>query len=586
RLLLSRYGRQGVVVNEDFEIKSFRGDTTPFLAHASGSASLDLLKLARPDLVMPLRMALSRATTENQFVSEKHRTRSPAGELEVMIDILPLSAKPASKRLFLILFQEQPVESSSRSKKKDAAPDSKNSRKMKAGETQSVRDELAASKAYLSEIIEQHEASIEELQAAAEEIQSSNEELQSTNEELETTKEEVQSTNEELTTLNDELQQRNREIGEIAGDLANVFASTTIPIAIIGRDLRLRRFTPALSRVMKVIPTDAGRPLSDVKLSFTLPGLDRLISNSIETLAVNRALAKHDDGSMWAVTIRPYQTLEKRVDGAIIVFTDGSEASEERRLALEAAEVARAAAVRSVEELSAAVGRRDRAEGDRTLLLLRLQSAQEEERAHFSRELHDELGQHLTMLGLGLSELSTTAPTGSEIGRRTDELRAIVNTLGRELHGVAQRLRPKGLDDFGLEAALSSYAQDWSKQTGIALDLHISEESERLPLLIETAAYRVAQEAMTNIAKHSGATRAGITIERRDGSLNLIIDDNGKGFESRVVSPSSHAADGMGLIGIRERIALLEGSVQIETGLGDGVTLYIRIPIERSLLGA
>src|SRR5205085_2541207 len=151
----------------------------------------------------------------------------------------------------------------------------------------------------------------EELRAVGEEIQSSNEELQSTNEELETTKEEVQSTNEELSTLNDELRSRNRELDELAGDLANVLASTSIPIVLVGRDFRLRRFTPAAGRVMKVIPSDIGRSLGDVRLRFQLPGLESEITNAVETLAVSRHLVQDDDGGWWAMTIRPFQTVDR-----------------------------------------------------------------------------------------------------------------------------------------------------------------------------------------------------------------------------------------------------------------------------------
>jgi signal transduction histidine kinase len=413
-------------------------------------------------------------------------------------------------------------------------------------------------KTYLSAIIDQHEATIEELRAAGEEFQSSNEELQSTN---------------------DELRHRNREL---ASDLANVFAVTTIPIAIVGRDLRLRRFTPAASRVMKVIPTDVGRPLGDINLCFNLPNLEALIDHSVETLAVTRHLVEDNEGSWWALTIRPYQTVDRRVDGAVLVFADGALASEERRLAVEAAEAARVTALRSSEVLSASITARDRADADRTAVQRDLDSAQEDERRRLSRELHDGLGQHLTALGLGLQSLSNVTPPGSEVDRRVEELRALVRELGQELHAVALRLRPKALDDFGLEPALSSFAHEWSKHSGIAVDVHAPTNSERLPGLIEGAVYRVAQEALNNVAKHSAAKRASVTIERRDGHLHVIIEDNGKGFDFNLLGRSRTGGAGLGLLGIRERMALLGGTVEIETALGRGTTLYIRVPIARS----
>lgn len=194
-------------------------------------------------------------------------------------------------------------------------------------------------------------AANDELRTANEEVQSSNEELQSTNEELETTKEEVQATNEELTTMIEELRHRNQELAALSSDLANVMASTTIPIIIVYCDLRLRRFTPATKRVIKVIPTDAGRPLSDLMLRVAMADLETKVTRAIETLTVTEEDVQDEDGRWWAVTIRPYQTIDGRVDGAVLVFTDvdatkryGEQAekeSERRGQLLDASELAR-----------------------------------------------------------------------------------------------------------------------------------------------------------------------------------------------------------------------------------------------------
>jgi two-component system CheB/CheR fusion protein len=560
RALLGHFGRRAVIVNPDRVIVGFRGDTTPFLAHKSGSASLDVLELVRPDLVMPLRMALGHAMAERQVARGKHVTATAEGERQVTIEVLPLSAPVDVKQSFLVLFDEEPLNVAALAEPGPETPEDQSTRaRSQTEEVQTLREELASAHRYLSELIARHEASIEELRAAGEEIQSSNEELQSTNEELETTKEEVQSTNEELSTVNEELRNRNRELAESASDLANLLSSTTIPIAIVGRDLRLRRFTPATTRVMKVISTDLGRPLSDIKLCFELPNLETLIADSIETLAASRHLVQGDEGMWYTLTIRPYQTIDRRVDGAVLVFADGTEASGERRLLHEAAE-------------------KTRAEADRNALLRRLDSAQDDERRRLSRDLHDEVGQHLTALGLGLHGLSNVALPGSEVDLRAEALLTLVGTLGQELHAIALRLRPKVLDDFGLESALSSYVEEWSKQTGIAVDIH-APESKRLPPLIESAVYRVAQEALNNIAKHSAAKRASVTIDRRDGQLHVIIDDNGKGFDYNPLARPAPSRVGLGLLGIRERIALLGGTVEIETTLGRGTTLYIRVPI-------
>jgi signal transduction histidine kinase len=208
---------------------------------------------------------------------------------------------------------------------------------------------------------------------------------------------------------------------------------------------------------------------------------------------------------------------------------------------------------------------------------VQLTLAEEEERRRLARELHDEAGQHLTALGLGLQALSNVATPGSEIDRRTIELRALANTLALEMHAIAVRLRPRALDDFGLEAALATYVEEWTRHSEIEVDLHARVGTSRLPTAIESAVYRVVQEALTNIARHSGAKHAGVVVERREGHVVAVVQDDGHGFrdpgEQRVESA------GLGLLGIRERVALLGGTLDVESTPGSGTTLFVRIPL-------
>ena len=246
--------------------------------------------------------------------------------------------------------------------------------------------------------------------------------------------------------------------------------------------------------------------------------------------------------------------------GRLAGFTNISRDLTERRQAEEAAELVRAAA-------------------ERDALRRRLVRAEEDERRRLSRELHDEAGQHLTALALGLQGLSDVAPADSEVDRRAAALRTLASTLARELHAVAVRLRPRALDDFGLEAALSVYAEDWSRQSGIAAEVHTHVATERLPDFVESALYRIVQEALTNVARHSGARRASILVERRDGHVVAVVEDDGCGFEPDRVGVRD-GGTGLGLLGMRERCTLLGGSLEVEsTPGGGGTTLFVRIPI-------
>jgi signal transduction histidine kinase len=221
---------------------------------------------------------------------------------------------------------------------------------------------------------------------------------------------------------------------------------------------------------------------------------------------------------------------------------------------------------------------RKRAEAERDTLRARLVQAEDDERRRLARELHDEASQHLTSLGLGLKALSDVAPPGSEIDQRADELRALVDSLGKELHAVAVRLRPRALDDFGLEAALRSYVEDWARQSGVAVDVHTAQDSTRLPGLVESTIYRIVQEALTNVLRHAEATLVSVVLERHDGQVVVVVEDDGKGFDIADIVDNP-TLPGLGLRGIRERAALLRGTAEIESHVGGGTSIYARIPI-------
>jgi two-component system CheB/CheR fusion protein len=170
--------------------------------------------------------------------------------------------------------------------------------------------------------VEEKDASLEELRAANEEIQSSNEELQSINEELETAKEELQSTNEELTTVNEELQNRNFELLSINDDLRNVLTSVNIPIIILGKDMRIKRYTPMAERVLNLIPTDVGRPITDLKLKIDVPDIKDLIGDVIKTLTVTEREIADETGHWYRLQLRPYRTVEDRIEGVVISMLD------------------------------------------------------------------------------------------------------------------------------------------------------------------------------------------------------------------------------------------------------------------------
>ena len=321
RLVLGRYAPAGVVVNADMEIVQFRGKTGPYLEATPGAASLNLFKMARESLPSALRRAVQRAAkTGNSVKAEGLRVKANGGLREVSFEVVPIGPSEGAKgRHHLILFFEERARGTATAAARQHTPGA-----TKAGERRvaQLTRELAEVHQHLQAISEEHEAGIEELRAATEEVQSSNEELQSTNEELETAKEELQATNEELTTVNDELNSRNVELSQISDDLANLLTSTHVPIIMVSLDLRVRRLTPVTERVLTVAPGDVGRPISDLRLSVEVPGLEALLREVIETLTVQEREMQGRDSRWYSVRVRPYRTADNKIDGAVISFVD------------------------------------------------------------------------------------------------------------------------------------------------------------------------------------------------------------------------------------------------------------------------
>jgi len=202
--------------------------------------------------------------------------------------------------------------------------------------------------------------------------------------------------------------------------------------------------------------------------------------------------------------------------------------------------------------------------------LRRVVAAQELERKRLARELHDETGQALTSVLLGLS---TVEATESEEDRKAAlaTLREIAVATLQDVRRLAVELRPTALDDFGLVPAIERLTEGFREQTGIRVEFE-ARLDERLPSEIETSLYRIVQEGLTNVVKHARARHVSVLLTRKDSSVAVVIEDDGRGF-----SPESAAAEGLGLIGMRERLALVDGTLTVESSPGSGTTLVAEV---------
>jgi signal transduction histidine kinase len=213
-------------------------------------------------------------------------------------------------------------------------------------------------------------------------------------------------------------------------------------------------------------------------------------------------------------------------------------------------------------------------------LSARLMRAQEEERARLSRELHDEIGQALTAMSINLAEIEKQLPAelAPPVRERLAETSALIDQTSQRISALTLDLRPTLLDDLGLVSAIRWYVSRYAERTGLDVQMEVVGLGERLDPEVETALYRVVQEALTNAARHAEATKVRIHLERQEGLVTALIEDNGRGFEipEQVEDISERGA---GLVGMRERAALLGGQLAIQSGRGEGTRLLVEIPL-------
>ena len=215
----------------------------------------------------------------------------------------------------------------------------------------------------------------------------------------------------------------------------------------------------------------------------------------------------------------------------------------------------------------------------RARLLKQVLSAREEEQRRIARDLHDGIGQSLTSLLLGL-RAAAEVPTLEEARARLGELRGITASLLDEVRRLARDLRPSVLDDLGLAAVLERYAADYTHAHGIPLDVYAPDLAlARLPAEVETALYRITQETLTNVLKHAAAKAVSLVVRRDSSGVHLTVEDDGRGFDYNALLQAPGAGKGLGLLDIRERAALLNGSVTLESRPGSGTTVHVCIPL-------
>lgn len=317
-VLMDHYTPPAVFINDQGDILYVNGRTGKYLEPSPGKANLNIYAMSREGLRSELGIAIRNAVSQNTDVTIKGiKVGTNGGEQIINLIVKPVTKPDNMQTLLMIIFEDVETPRRTRRRKPVANEDSEQREII-----EHLEEELNNSKQRLQDTVEQMQATAEELQSANEEMQSSNEELQSTNEELTTSKEEMQSLNEELATVNAELQAKVELLSQVNNDMKNLMNSTEIATVFLDNDLNIKRFTSEATKIIKLIETDAGRPVSD--LVSNLKGVDLAgdAREVLDTLVFKEKQVQTTDGCWYTTRILPYKTLDNVIDGVVITFTD------------------------------------------------------------------------------------------------------------------------------------------------------------------------------------------------------------------------------------------------------------------------
>jgi len=333
KVLLQHFAAVGVLVSEHGEIFYLHGRTGRYLEPTPGEASLNILKMAREGLQHDLVIALYKAVTEKKPIFHPDLQVKTNGSFSwvnlTVLPVLPASLGQSglvpelnAQTWYLVILEELPPEKQNQPATPETGEQTANSRQecpYTENDAIALREELRIKEEYL-------QRNIEELGASNEEMQSVNEELQSTNEELETSQEELQSVNEELATVNAELQAKVVDLSRANNDMNNLLAGTDLGMIFVDHHLCVQRFTPAVTSVINLIPTDVGRPVAHIVSN--LVNYDSLVADVqavLDTLVPKEIEVRTGSGEWFLLRIRPYRTLENVIEGAVVTFIDFTE---------------------------------------------------------------------------------------------------------------------------------------------------------------------------------------------------------------------------------------------------------------------
>ena len=555
--MIALHALPSVLVGPDGLVVHLSELASRYLLHPAGRVTANINKVVHKELSLELLTAMHKAKRELRPVRSRYVPIRLNGERHlVSVQVRP-AMDPQYEGYVLVVFDET-----------ESVPQAPASADATGAGQRQVADlalELESTRQRLQGIIEEFETSQEEMQAANEELQSTNEELRSTMEELETSKEELQSMNEELQTVNQENRHKMEELALLSSDLQNLLSATEIATLFLDRKLNIQRFTPKVGEIFNMRVTDRGRSIFDLTHRLGYAEMKEDAEAVIRKLVPVEREIRDEDGNWYLTNLMPYRSTEDRIEGVVMTFVDIT------RIKQYETELEQAR-----ESLEDRVLERTEQVRDLSTSLIR---AEQRERRRLSETLHDDLQQVLYGAHLKLRMARDKMATGhaDESVQHLLQVESLVSRGIRVTRQLSVDLNPPILRSEGLQSILEWLRGQMKELYDLDVDLDADSEIRIEDADVRVLLYQIFRELLFNIAKHSGAQKARVTLRGMDGALQVGISDEGRGFDmDAVLGPEGRKS--VGMTSVRERMGLLGGQFAVEAAPNAGTTVRLTIP--------
>ncbi|MCW9705720.1 chemotaxis protein CheB [Fodinibius salsisoli] len=552
-LLADQYAPPSIIVNEDNKVMHSSKGINRYLHYAGGEPSHDLLKMVSPQIRRPLQNIIFEF---NQHDDAPTITKNVAVQLQnqllhLNLKIRPIQGSKIPQGYRQIVFEE--MEESGKDEDQKIPTDNREFEESEV--VLQLEKELEQTREQLQQVLEEYGTSNEELMASNEELQSMNEELQTTTEELETSKEELQSVNEELKFVNEELETKIEELQKANNDLKNLMEATEIGILFVDSKMRIKRFTQSTNKLFNLIASDLGRPLSHITHHIQEEDLIKQIESMLgdKKLDPIQKQIRSSEGKSYMMHIKPYNTTDYKVEGAVLTFVDITELEKVKT------------------ELEEKIEIQKQLQQD----VLRVEK---KERWSIGQFLHDEISQNLLAIKLMLDSSPQIKKLDEDSRNEINDIKQLIVESLQNIRGLSHFVLPLAGSVSSASDALTLLVKQTKNVYDVECMLTTDDISGRITDdSITSSLYYIAQEAITNAIKHGNAQKIDITLSLDNNMLNLTIEDNGIGYNRE------KDTNGQGINIMHYRTELLGGKSEIKRVSEEGGTIVkCVLPIEEN----